>query len=309
MRYIFLIQLILFPAASFAAILSENSREDAREIRAAFLEIAAGARGVGMGEAYTAVVDDASAIWWNPAGLSRAGCLTGVAIHNSMGIEGVSLSQAAIGIPVKKSVVGASITGLMFGSYEKRDQSGYVIGEGSITELSGSVAWAIPNVSFSKYPGWSGLAVEFVDETGGSMAIGVNIGSVYPISPRTMLGISLLHLGINDGEYSLPSILKMGTSYERNGFIWALDVGYPLIDKRAILASGFEWALLDSMRLRAGYRWQAGQAMPSGLTGLAAGFGFAVKSVGLDYAFQPYGDLAVSHRIALTFNRYPAHIP
>ncbi len=39
-------------------------------VRAAeFLEIPVGARGIGMGSAYTAVADDISAMWWNPAGL------------------------------------------------------------------------------------------------------------------------------------------------------------------------------------------------------------------------------------------------
>jgi hypothetical protein len=34
-----------------------------------FLTIPVGARGVAMGQAFTAVVDDISALWWNPAGL------------------------------------------------------------------------------------------------------------------------------------------------------------------------------------------------------------------------------------------------
>lgn len=39
-------------------------------VRAAeFLTIPVGARGIGMGSAYTATVDDISAVWWNPAGL------------------------------------------------------------------------------------------------------------------------------------------------------------------------------------------------------------------------------------------------
>ena len=39
-------------------------------VRAAeFLEIPVGARGIGMGSSYSAVCDDISAIWWNPAGL------------------------------------------------------------------------------------------------------------------------------------------------------------------------------------------------------------------------------------------------
>ena len=39
-------------------------------VRAAeFLEIPVGARGIAMGSAYSAVTDDISSIWWNPAGL------------------------------------------------------------------------------------------------------------------------------------------------------------------------------------------------------------------------------------------------
>ena len=39
-------------------------------VRAAeFLTIPVGARGIGMGSAFTAVADDITSIWWNPAGL------------------------------------------------------------------------------------------------------------------------------------------------------------------------------------------------------------------------------------------------
>jgi len=37
-----------------------------------FLKLGVDARAVGMGEAYTAVTDDISSVWWNPAGLSPA---------------------------------------------------------------------------------------------------------------------------------------------------------------------------------------------------------------------------------------------
>ena len=50
----------------------QNRPEDASfvGVRAAeFLEIPVGARGIGMGSAYSAVTDDISSIWWNPAGL------------------------------------------------------------------------------------------------------------------------------------------------------------------------------------------------------------------------------------------------
>ena len=40
---------------------------------AQFLKIGIGARSIGMGGAFTAVADDISALYWNPAGLARMG--------------------------------------------------------------------------------------------------------------------------------------------------------------------------------------------------------------------------------------------
>ena len=44
----------------------------AADYAAAFLEVGVGARGVGMGNAFVAAVDDATASYWNPAGLLRS---------------------------------------------------------------------------------------------------------------------------------------------------------------------------------------------------------------------------------------------
>ena len=57
-------------AASLVGALPDGSI--AAEYAAAFLEVGVGARGVGMGNAFVAAVDDATASYWNPAGLLRS---------------------------------------------------------------------------------------------------------------------------------------------------------------------------------------------------------------------------------------------
>jgi len=60
---ILLVLAVMFTAAGIA-------RANVAEATAIFLLIAPGARQGGMGEAFVAVADDATATWWNPAGLA-----------------------------------------------------------------------------------------------------------------------------------------------------------------------------------------------------------------------------------------------
>lgn len=59
---------ILITAGLFAGI--TESRANVAEATVIFLLIAPGARAGGMGEAFVAITDDATATWWNPAGLA-----------------------------------------------------------------------------------------------------------------------------------------------------------------------------------------------------------------------------------------------
>ena len=77
---------------------------------AQFLKIGAGSRANGMGEAFVALSDDASGLFWNPAGISRAPHSEMMFVHTQwiadIGYDYVSVIAPIYGI----GTVGASIT-------------------------------------------------------------------------------------------------------------------------------------------------------------------------------------------------------
>ncbi|MBW3661254.1 MAG: PorV/PorQ family protein [Gemmatimonadetes bacterium] len=74
-----------------------------------FLTIPVGARGVAMGQAFTAVVDDISALWWNPAGLGFMRSPAAFFTNVNLPLD-VQYNYAGIGAPVfgGNGVVGGS---------------------------------------------------------------------------------------------------------------------------------------------------------------------------------------------------------
>lgn len=78
---------------------------------AEFLSIPVGARATAMGNAISASVDDATAIYWNPAGLTG---LTGgtFAAEYAQWLAGIEFNYAAIVLPVGGGVVGLGVTSL-----------------------------------------------------------------------------------------------------------------------------------------------------------------------------------------------------
>lgn len=273
----------------------------ARNVRGAFLSQGMGARPVGMGEAYTAVSDDASGLAWNPGGLAQLNGLGAVVMHDLVG-ESMGLSYAAFAAPVGAGVAGLSLAALNFGAYDVRNAQGVKTNVENLTNFAATAGWGFRNPGWLGAKGWSGLEIEYVGEAPGSPMVGFGAGSVIPVAPGFAVGWTVQHLGAAQDGFSLPAVVKGGVSYASPGFIrLALDGGYPLVDRQPWVAAGVEVRPQAAMALRAGYKWRSQDKVLGGMTGLTAGIGFQIGRFGLDYAYQPFGDIVTSHRVSLVY--------
>ncbi len=280
---------------------------DSSLTRGAFLTRGVGARAVAMGEAFTAVADDASAVLWNPGGLGQLKSLSAVAQYDAIG-QGMGAGYVAAALPVGNLVGAVSIQTMSYGTVQYRDRYGEKDGSEVLIDGAVTQGWAFRNPAWLGGAGWTGAAVEVVQETMDNALIGFNVGSLIPVSSRIMAGWAIQHAGPDVGKDSLPETLRLGTAYHGGLLKASMDLSYGLVDHLMSVGAGGEVRVHPSVGLRLGYKWDGQDQGIGGFRGLSAGAGILLGDWAMDYAYQPFGDLATSHRISVEY-RMPAAKP
>ncbi len=278
---------------------------------ALFLRVGMGARASGMGEAFTAVAEDASATYWNP-GAMAAVLGTHVVFMHTEYLQSIRLEQAAITHETDYGTFGLSFIGQYMDEMDRYEDtpSATPLGTFSAHDVSFAIAYSryvIPNLSI-------GVAAktiyENIDET---TATGYAFDAgLYHIS--RLSGVKLAAVLVNVGpplhfederfvgaEFNLPRAAKLGVSYERKlpairgGVLATFDVIFPN-DGSTKEHLGAEYNYLGNLFLRAGYK--AGYDSQ----GTTLGLGVSYRKISFDYAVLLIrNDLGDSHRLGLTF--------
>jgi hypothetical protein len=287
-----------------AAVLTGSETYDAGSVRGAFLARGVAARPTAMGGAFTAVADDASAGAWNPAGLGQLTAVSAVATWDAAGL-GMGAGYLAGAMPALGGVAGVSLTSVTYGSYDKRDDKGNAAGSESLSEMAFGATWAMASPAFLGGRGWIGGGLEVVSDAVGSSLVGVNLGGLVPLGGTLQAGVAIRHLGPASGGFGLPSVATAGVAWAPMALVRvAADAGFGLASGVFTLGVGAEGVPHPMVAIRAGYKLSGDQGI-TGLAGLSAGLGLRFRGFGLDYAYQPFGDLATSHRIALVYTGQP----
>jgi hypothetical protein len=296
------------------------------------LTIPPGARPNGMGEAFVAVADDATAGWWNAGGLAFMKTRNLAFMHSQLVPDLVSdVYYEYLGYSSPAGDVGvwsASIIYLTYGESVATDAQGTTLGY--FDSWEGSL-----NASFAMQMGdnfGAGISMKFirvdyapanfnqdgVDGTGTSFA--VDLGTLYKFTgQRLNLGFSLTNMGPNiafiDREQSdpLPFTGRLGAAWTpvadeisnllltfdlEQSLVWLIDDD---IDTRRseVWHAGAEYRYVNLLAGRVGYVYDEDGDFNAATYGL----GFIYKDkLSLDYANVPQAEtLERVHRWSLYF--------
>ncbi len=297
------------------------------EAGASSLIIPPGARANAMGQAYVAIADDATGIWWNPAGL--AGQNRTIDLMHSQLVPDLAsdVFYEYIGGVYRLEgigVIGAAIHYLTYGKWTHTKTGPEELGEASSWEIAPTVSgalkisesiWVGMNLKFiyvSLAPSWATL--EGQDGTGHSVAI--DLGGLWKVPEfnlfgygvrRLSLGLCVSNLGpsityVNrDQAADLPRNLKVGFAYspiydEVSKFTILADVNRPLVDfdRSETFHFGSEFVYSDLLALRIGYVHDQDGYIKDYTYGLGFIFNNRFR---IDYASVPQAeDLSRVHR-------------
>jgi hypothetical protein len=322
--------LIIFSLALLVLAAPASARMELGALRVAtssgtFLKIGVSPRAEAMGGAWVAIASDATAAWYNPAGM---GLLANR--QSSMGYVAwpadIQYVSAAVGLP--GGFFGGT-WGLTLGNLST------VIDETTEYEPYGTgreflYSDTVVGLTFAKFLtdklvlGISGKYVR--EDLGSSIDLPVvqtwlvDAGTLYHIEwHNTRIGMSIQNFGPEfkpPGEYwnyseekyqeyegfPPPSSFRLGMAWEAfKAWPWLLTHSFELnhpADNRETIHTGVELAYMGGIfALRGGYVFMADEMK------LSAGFGTAFMMgsamAGLDYSFTDGGDLGAIHRWGL----------
>ena len=275
---------------------------------ASFLDIGAGARAQGMGGAYTALADEADAIYWNPAGLARIEKRQVSLSHAELG-NGNRHDFLAYAHPTSRATLGGAFTYLSYGSVDGRDALGRPTGNYNASDAAAAFAAGVKTdlLDFGVSVKYLRSHIASSEAQGAALDAGVKRELVVG-SGKVQLGATLRNIGpglkYEDQRNDLPLRAAFGAAYRfEKGHSLAVEFQNGPRGAGSEGGAGGEYKAMEGVFLRLGFTSKSAAVGGSGFDaarGLTLGLGLKRGDYGLDYAAQAAGELGNTHRFTLS---------
>lgn len=274
---------------------------------AGFLELGVSARAQALGDAYSALADEASALYWNPAALSlikkRSIILTHATYVDSGFFDYAAYAQSF----GRAGSFAVGFEHASAGEITRRDDEGFETGSYTPRDLALSFGYS------HDLKNWSlGISAKYIQSqiTRSAQAAVFDFGALSPaiLGEKLRLAATVTNLGsplkFNDVSENLPLAFRLGSAYKfSERCSTSLDAQFPL-RQRPSIAMGAEYRVpilqFLSATARAGFNSRSLQEI-GGFSGVTFGAGLGLKQMSLDYASVPFGSLGLLHRVSLSY--------
>ncbi|OGS49479.1 MAG: hypothetical protein A3J79_13345 [Elusimicrobia bacterium RIFOXYB2_FULL_62_6] len=280
---------------------------------AGFLNLGMGARAIAMGGAYSAVADDASAAYWNPAGLVRSEGASFMFMHASY-LSGISFDYLSFAASKGSSAFGGSIGYMNAGSIAQTDNNGAALGSYQPRDYYGTVSYAADLDAIGAETGRysAGLSAKYLSSTiiekAGAVAFDAGLTGRFEIAGAPLkvgfvaqnFGPGMKYKNVTD---PLPTTYKLGAAAGVSGkWLLSAELAAPR-GNSPYLCAGAEHTAYSSDNLTVALRTGLSSLTLSGLSGLnglSAGMGLGFSRVSVDYSVVLFGELGMAHRLSMT---------
>lgn len=320
MKRFLLIILFLFSSQSFAQLFPVLGEQRAGISTAQFLKIGVGGRATALGDAFVAIANDVSALYWNPAGLSQflenqimfshnkwvvdinhdfLGAVYHLDTDNSFGVAFTSLSMDEMPVTTEYAPFG---TGEYFGF--------------------GDIAFAVSYSRRMTDQFSFGGTVRYIEETLDKLkmrGVMVDLGTYYWTGlGSTRFAVTVSNFGNDlapDGEvvlvgnrsksdwqsFSPPTMFRIGFAFEpyeteEHKLTTAIQLNHPN-DNSENVSTGIEYRWNQMLFLRGGYKFNVEEQNYTFGAGISVPISIAKFT--LDYAYANFSRLGSAHRFSI----------
>ena len=265
------------------------------------LRLGAGARSIGMGGAFTAIADDATATVWNPAGLGSAADLSLNfstqqldldRSHNFIALTKALGSAGSIGL----AVTNAGVSGIQ--QYDANERYGGTFNySANAYSLSYGIGFGNFGIGLTGRMLADNFGAEGVESQSGFGGVDIGLmGHALHIDvgeekvPTFHYGLAAKYLGAALGDDTVPMVISVGAAYNLymgNVVTFAADIEQEMVnlDESAVsLRLGAEYTIVTykstALAIRGGVR------ASRDTQNLFGGFGVNIGGLQIDYAIQ-----------------------
>ncbi len=265
------------------------------------LRLGAGARSLGLGGAFTAIAEDATATVWNPAGLGSAADLS-----LNFSTQRLSFDRSHNFMAITKTLgtygaVGLAATNFGVSDYSLYDASGDYGGKADYSTNAYSLSYGIAignfNIGLTGRMLSDNFGVDTVENQSGFGGVDIGLmGHALHIDVEEMqvptfhYGIVAKYLGASVGEGTVPMVVNVGVAYDLymgNVVTFSADIEQEFVnldDSAFSMRGGVEYRLMNIKSTE--FALRAGMRASRDVRTLYGGFGVNIAGLQVDYAIQ-----------------------